>query len=149
MNSGTYGNSGLMFSEEKLKSFIRKNHIFPDKYRPSAYQYLLGLPINNHDFLTLERIKRHECTELLMEKYPLQNQRLFESMQNVMSLLANYSPIFAESDLIAPIVFPFVCIFGNDEFFCFEVLYKLFNNWLGFLFEEFPVANSKLLQNIY
>ena len=70
-------------------------------------------------------------------------------MQNMVSLLANYCPVFAESDLIAPIVFPFVCLFGNDEYFCFEVLYKLLRHWLSFLFSDFPLANTRLLQNIY
>lgn len=144
-----YTTGGFTFSDEKLRNFIRKNHFFPDKYRPSAYKFLLGLPINQSDFRSLERKQKHECTELIAAKYPLQNQRLFESMQNIISLLGNYCPVFAESELIAPIVFPFVCLFGNDEFFCFEVLYKLFRHWLSFLFSDFPLANARLLQNIY
>jgi hypothetical protein len=69
-------------------------------------------------------------------------------MKDISSLLAHYSPVFAESDLTATLVFPFVCIFGEDRFFCFEVLYHIFNSWLRCLFENFPLANSELLQNI-
>ena len=78
LNAGMYStNKGFTFSDEKLKNFIRKNHFFPDKYRPSAYKFLLGLPINQAEFRTLERKRRHQCTELIAAKYPLQNQRLF------------------------------------------------------------------------
>lgn len=56
---------------------------------------------------------------MLDSKYPLDNLNLSEAMKDIISLLAHYSPIFAESDLIPTLVFPFVCIFGNDRFFCF------------------------------
>lgn len=87
--------------------------------------------------------------KLLDNKYPLDNLDLAEALKDVISLLAHYSPVLAESDLVAPLVFPFVCIFGQDTFFCFEVLYRLFNHWLSYLFKEFPLANSELVQNLY
>lgn len=117
-----------------MKAFIRKNFYFPDKYRAVAYKNLLGLPISKKGFLELERKGRHSCIKMLDNKYPLDNKNLSEAMKDVLSLLAHYSPIFAESDLIPALIFPFVCIFGEDRFFCFEVLYRLFNNWLSCLF---------------
>jgi hypothetical protein len=33
-------------SDDKLKIFIRKNFIYPDKYRPLVYKNLLNLPIS-------------------------------------------------------------------------------------------------------
>jgi hypothetical protein len=50
---------------------------------------------------------------------------------------------------VPPIVFAFVCLFGQDEYFCFDIVYRLFTHWLNFLFDEFPVANSSFLQNVY
>lgn len=147
LNDGLYHEENR-FSTEKMKSYIRKNFIFPDKYRPLAYKNLLHLPISRSNFLELERKGRHACIKMLDHKYPLGSLVLSEAMKDILSLLAHYSPVFAESELIPTLVFPFVCIFGEDRFFCFEVLYRLFNNWLSFLFENFPLANSELLQNI-
>jgi hypothetical protein len=40
-------------------------------------------------------------------------------MRQVMSLLAHWEGVMGESDLVPPIVFGFVCLFGKDTFFCF------------------------------
>ena len=56
---------------------------------------------------------------MLDAKYPLANLALSEAMKDVLSLLAHYSPVFAEADFIPSIIFPFVCIFGEDRFLCF------------------------------
>jgi hypothetical protein len=136
------------FSLEKLQDFIRKHHCLPDKHRPLAYRYLLKLPISPQQFRALEQKGRHECAALLDAKYPLENRQLAEAMKDVLSLLAHYHPVFAEADFIPTVIFPFVCLFGNDYFLCFEILYRLFTIPLSFLFKEFPVANSAYLQNV-
>ena len=40
-------------------------------------------------------------------------------------------------------------IFGQDEYLCFEIVYRVLTHWMSFLFEEFPLPNSKFLQNMY
>jgi hypothetical protein len=55
-------------------------------------------------------------------------------MKDILSLLAHYHPVFAEAEKICEIIFPFVCLFGNDLFLCFEILYCLFSRQLSFLF---------------
>lgn len=78
-----------------MKSFIRKNYIFPDKYRPLAYKSLLHLPITKSGYRELERKGRHSCVKMLDSRYPLDNLSLAEAMKDILSLLAHYSPIFA------------------------------------------------------
>lgn len=99
MNDGLYhhlpAKVSHSFSNEKMKAFIRKNYILPDKYRPLAYKHLLGLPIAQTEFLELERKGRHPCIRLLDSKYPLDNLNLSEALKDIVSLLAHYSPIFA------------------------------------------------------
>lgn len=52
MNDGLYRKSAqTKFSDDKIKAFIRKNFIFPDKYRPITYKNLLHLPISKKDYL--------------------------------------------------------------------------------------------------
>lgn len=70
-------------------------------------------------------------------------------MKNIISWLAWVDPIYGEYENTPSIVFPIVCLFGQDQYLCFEIVYRLFTNWLSFLFDEFPVPNSKFLQNIY
>jgi hypothetical protein len=69
-------NKSDLFSDDKLKVFIRKNFIFPDKYRPVTYKNLLHLPISKKDFKDLERKGRHSCVKMLDNKYPLDNLNL-------------------------------------------------------------------------
>lgn len=52
MNDGLFC-STVSLSDKKLQVFIRKNFIFPDKYRALAYKNLLGLPISAEGFLDL------------------------------------------------------------------------------------------------
>ena len=66
-----------------------------------------------------------------------------------MSLLAHWSPVLGVSESIPTVVFPFVCLFGEDTFLCFEVLYRLFTGPLSFVFHEFPLANASVLQNLW
>jgi hypothetical protein len=35
-------------------------------------------------------------------------------MKNIISWLANLDPIYGEAENVAPIVFAFVCLFGQD-----------------------------------
>ena len=149
LGSTNYQEISANFSLPKLKEFIRKNHALPDKHRPLAYRFLLGLPVSSRSFRELQARGRHPCAALLDARYPLDNLKLAEAMKDVVSLLAHYHPIFAEHEGLPTIIFPFVCLFGNDHFLCFEVLYRLFTGPLAFLFEEFPLANSKYLQNMF
>ena len=70
-------------------------------------------------------------------------------MKNVISYLAHVDPIFAEIQQLPQIVFPFICLFGQDEYLCFEIVYRVLTHWMSFLFEEFPLPNSKFLQCMY
>ena len=85
------------FNLQKLKEFVRKHHLLPDKHRPMAYRYALKLPISPQQFKVLEQKGRHSCAALLDAKYPLQDRQLSESMKDVLSLLAHYHPVFAEA----------------------------------------------------
>lgn len=40
-------------------------------------------------------------------------------MKNLISLLAHADPIFAEIEQLPQIIFPFICLFGQDEYLCF------------------------------
>lgn len=66
-----------------------------------------------------------------------------------MSLLSHWSPVLAVSECVPSIAFPFACLLGEDKFLCFEVLYRLFSGPLAFIFQEYPLANSTVLQNMW
>lgn len=136
------------FSREKLSEFLRRNHRFVDRHRALTYKYLLELPGHLLGFKRLLREGVHESTKMLHARYPIQNLLLLERMKVELSLLAHYSPIFAEADFLPCLVFPIVSMLGEDELLCFEVLHRLLTYWLQFLFETFPVANADVLQNI-
>lgn len=100
-------------------------------------------------FRELERKGLHPSTELLENNYPLTDSYLADRMRTMMSLLAHWSPVLGVSEAVPSIVFPFVCLLGEDTFMCFEVLYRLFSGPLAFMFHEFPLANAGVLQNLW
>jgi hypothetical protein len=133
---------------EKISEFLRRNHRFVDKHRAITYKYLLELQSNLVGFKTLLRQGVHESTKMLPARYPIKNVILLEKMKTIVSLLAQYCPVFGEADNIPCLVFPLVSVLGEDELLCFEVLHRLLTYWLQFLFETFPVANADVVQNI-
>jgi len=40
-------------------------------------------------------------------------------MKNVISFLAHADLIFAEIENLPQIIFPFICLFGQDEYLCY------------------------------
>lgn len=98
---------------------MAKHHLLPDKYRPLAYLSLLKLPISPASFRNLESKGLHDCVQFLDSKYPLANQSLADKLKKIVSLLAHLHSIFSEAETVPSIVFPLVCLFGNDEFLCF------------------------------
>ena len=103
----------------KLKVFLKKNHCLPDKYRPMAYRNVLQLPIDPQRFREFETKGQHFSVEVMERKYPIDNNVLKQRFKEVVGLLAHWEPVMGQADFVPPIVFPFVCLLGQDTFLCF------------------------------
>jgi hypothetical protein len=65
----------------KLKQFLGKHHVLPDKYRPLAYRMALKLPVCPAGFRELERKGVSEMVGLMEERYPIENVQLAGKMR--------------------------------------------------------------------
>jgi WD40 repeat protein len=114
---------------KKLTNFLDKKGEFPIKYRPLIWRFLLQLPENSREYSDLVRRGIHPAYENLYLKYPVEDKRMYVRLQSTCSLLAHWSPIFAEVTYLPQMVFPFILTYGNDELAAFESIMTILMWW--------------------
>ena len=92
----SFASPNIKVTENKLLAFYEKHGSFPDQYRPLIWRYLLKLPENSEIFTDLAQRGIHASYENLNNLFPLKSDRDFKRLQLLCSMMANWSPIFAE-----------------------------------------------------
>jgi hypothetical protein len=123
---------------KKLTNFLDRKGEFPIKYRPLIWRYLLRLPENSREYSDLVRRGIHPAYENLYLKYPVEDKRMYVRLQSTCSLLAHWSPIFAEVTYLPQMVFPFILTYGNDELAAFESIMTVLMWWGHSFHATFP-----------
>ena len=106
----------------KLVRILRCHNEYPSRYRLFIWKLLLRLPENYSAYASLVERGTHAAFVDLARKYPVKSERCIRLLERTMSALAHWSPIFAECDYLALIVFPFVKLFQNNHVVCFEIV---------------------------
>ncbi|KAL4480315.1 hypothetical protein ABPG74_020831 [Tetrahymena malaccensis] len=135
-------------SVHKLRQFLQKHKIYPDKHRALIYKQLLDLPLNVDNFATLVQKGLYPSFKDLYRKYPISDSKLYQKMQTILSCLAHFCDLFGESDQFIQIAFPFVKLFGQEELLAFEIVLCFAHQILQNYFVDFPHPPLDLLQNI-
>ena len=83
---------------QKLLVFYEKNGKFPAPYRPLIWRYLLKLPENIEIFTDLASRGIHPVYQDITETHGMKQDPIQKPSQlkSICSLLAHWSPIFAE-----------------------------------------------------
>jgi hypothetical protein len=123
---------------KKLTNFLDKKGEFPNKYRPLIWRFLLRLPENSREYSDLVRRGIHPAYENLYLKYPVEDKRMYSRLQSTCSLLAHWSPIFAEVTYLPQMVFPFILTYGCDELAAFESVMTILMWWGHSFHATFP-----------
>ncbi|TNV75044.1 hypothetical protein FGO68_gene1696 [Halteria grandinella] len=135
-----------LLNHQKLASFIKSYHIFPDDKRSLAWRSLLSLPMNQEAYNNLISQGIHPAYAKLADQYPLQSESMFSRLQRTLSCLAYYCPLFAEIDYLPQLIFPFVKLFKRgEELLIFEVALSILLQFCQRFFESFPNAPISLL----
>jgi hypothetical protein len=127
-----------LLNKRKLGEFLKHFGEFPEKYRVLIWRYLLQLPENRSAYRALAEKVVHPSLSTFRSKFPMKSDRLARCTERIMSCLIYWSPVFENLDYLPSMVFPFVKIFGNDTFACFEVILTIVNNWCRLWWEFYP-----------
>lgn len=136
------------FDLESLRTFIKKNKEYPQKYRAIIWTHLLNLPLNFQCYNSYLKQKSNDSLKHFGEKFPLKSEKLTQKMKRVLTTLSNYSPIFRDMEIVPTCVFPIVKLFSNDECMAFEVSLSFFQHWGQFIFEDYPEASTSVLSYV-
>ncbi|XP_029637694.1 TBC1 domain family member 31-like [Octopus sinensis] len=124
--------------KDRLYRILKGHGEYPEKYRFFIWRQLLKLPENHTAYAALVDKGNHSSFITLQEYYPVKSQRLFRLLQRVLSALAHWSPILAETKYLPALVFPFLKVFYQNHLCCFEIVATFIINWCGHWFEYFP-----------
>ncbi|GAB1597767.1 TBC1 domain family member 31 [Argonauta hians] len=124
--------------KDRLYRILRGHGEYPEKYRFFIWRSLLQLPENHTAYAALVDKGNHSAFVTLQEHYPVKSMRLFRLLQRVLSALAHWSPILAETKYLPALVFPFLKVFHQNHLCCFEIVATFVINWCAHWFEYFP-----------
>lgn len=123
---------------ERLQAILKGYYEYPAKYRMFIWRSILRLPENHSAYAALVDKGTHPAFEKLNEEYPIKSRRLLRILQRILSALANWSPIFGETQYLPVLAFPFVKLFQNNHLVCFEIIASVLVNFAQHWFEYFP-----------
>ncbi|ORX48655.1 WD40 repeat-like protein [Piromyces finnis] len=96
------------------------------------------LPENKTEYELYSSKDIHPAVINFKKKYPLKIYRVLRSMEKIMSMLCYWSPVFENIDYLPNMIFPFVKIYENDTFSCFEILLTVIINYCQKWWEFYP-----------
>ncbi|KAL5021911.1 hypothetical protein ScPMuIL_001066 [Solemya velum] len=123
---------------ERLLAILHGYGEYPSKYRMFIWRSVLRLPENHAAYAALFDKGTHPSYAKLHELYPIKSRKLLRVLQRILSVLANWSPIFGETQYLPVMSFPFVKLFQNNHLVCFEIIATILANWSQHWFEYFP-----------
>ncbi|WAR11356.1 TBC31-like protein [Mya arenaria] len=123
---------------ERLQAILKGYYEYPTKYRMFIWRSILRLPENHSAYAALVDKGTHPAFEKLGNEYPIKSTRLLRILQRILSALANWSPIFGETQYLPVLAFPFVKLFQNNHLVAFEIIATIMVNWAQHWFEYFP-----------
>ncbi|KAI9136457.1 hypothetical protein BKA69DRAFT_1170674 [Paraphysoderma sedebokerense] len=123
---------------DKLRSYLRHYGEYPAKYRTLIYRYLLKLPENRDAFEALVAKGTHPSLRDFRTKFPMKTAKMGLSMERILSALVYWCPLFEDLEYLPAMVFPFIKVFENDSFACFECMMTIVLNWCQKWWEYYP-----------
>ncbi|XP_068083358.1 TBC1 domain family member 31 isoform X2 [Anabrus simplex] len=133
---------------ERLRPILKEFGEYPESYRALIWKTILKVPGNQAAFVGLVKRDCHSAYLNLDQQYPLENRAMLKNLQRLLSCLAHWCPLFGEVKYLPLFVFPFVRVFQNDPFTCFEAVTTILVNWCRYWFEYFPFPPVNVLAMI-
>ncbi|ORC90409.1 uncharacterized protein TM35_000082070 [Trypanosoma theileri] len=138
----------------KLKRLLTRYGVFPDKYRPLIWRFLLQLPEKRFtapQYAQLHSKEKHPFVPFLMKPFPLSDKKIRDSMELVLSILIWHDSMFAVIHFLPMIIYPFLQVYDIDTQSVVEVVLIFLINWGQEFFQYYPhhpVALTTLLNQL-
>ncbi|KAJ4448502.1 hypothetical protein ANN_10518 [Periplaneta americana] len=132
----------------RLRPILKEFGEYPESYRCLIWRTILELPCNQPAYMSLIKREIHPAFARLEEQYPLENRSALKHLKRLLSCLAHWSSLFTEVKFLPLFVFPFVKVFQNDPFVCFEAITTIIWNWCQHWFEYFPFPPINVLSMV-
>ncbi len=123
---------------DSLQRLLRKGGSFPEKHRIMIWSYLLALPENRAEYLSLSSRGTHEAYDSIERVYPIKDRTLLERFRRTMSVLTHWSPICGLASYLPELLFPVVNVFGPNHLGAAEMCMTLLTNHFESWFTSFP-----------
>ena len=139
-----------------LTNFRNAHGSYPSRYRALIWRFLLQLPENHNAYEKVSTKPVHFAYADLRERYPLQDDTVFNRLQRLCSNLAHWDSMFCEAGVVnylPQMCFPFVVLYGADEISALETMISIFMYWGFGWYSTYPAepthiykATSNLLE---
>ncbi|KAK7790940.1 hypothetical protein R5R35_005871 [Gryllus longicercus] len=133
---------------QKLLPILKEFGEYPEAYRALIWKTILQLPYNKSSYVGLVNRDCNPAYLHLEEQYPLENRSILKNLKRLLSCLSHWCALFGEVKFLPLFVFPFVKVFQNDPFACFEAVATIIVNWCQHWFEYFPFPPVNVLAMI-
>ena len=142
-------------NSRRLKLLLASYGEYPSSHRPIIWRFLLQLPENANIYSGLVSEGMHPIFINLRSKYQNLGDALFRRLEQTLSALARWCPLFSDVDYLPTAIFPFVKIFHNDcgldgggGVVAFEAILTVLLNICHDWFEYHPNAPVDMLRHI-
>lgn len=130
---------------QRLRPILKEFGEYPESYRALIWKTILQLPYNKSAYVSLVNRDCNPAYLHLEEEYPLENRALLKNLKRLLSCLSHWCALFGEVKFLPLFVFPFVKVFQNDPFACFEAVATIIVNWCQHWFEYYPFPPVNIL----
>lgn len=130
-----------------LQDFREGQGQYPTRYRPLIWRFLLQLPEHIDASDALSKQETHYVYVDLRERYPLQDDALFNRLQRLCSSLAHWDPMFSEvgvAEFLPQLCFPFAVLYGSDEMAALETVISIMMYWGYSWFVTYPAEPTHI-----
>ena len=137
-----------IFSKKTLIDMLNKKLSFPEEHRDIMWRFLLRLPLNHEQYMTLSSQPIHPLIRTLPNSLPIKFSVVSHRLMRLLSALVYWHPPLAECDWLPSLIYPFLCIFGRDKIVTFETIMTIIVNWCGEWLNFIPNPPITILSRI-
>lgn len=116
-------------NELKVREFFESHGVFPEKYRPFIWQFILKLPDNQIAYASLSRKGMHPAALEMCQRVPIRSQHISFRLHETCSALCHWSPVLAHASYLPQLIFPFLHIWPSNDVAVLEASMTLLMWW--------------------
>ncbi|XP_030560077.1 TBC1 domain family member 31 [Drosophila novamexicana] len=134
-----------LLKRERLVAMLGEYGYYPEKYRFIIWSTLLELPSNGVQFQSLLKLGQPSIVKQRARCLQIRSDAQRRAVVKIWSCLARWCKVFAYTDFMPDLIFPFVKQMTKNGLVVFELLVTLLLNHLQLCFEFHPLPPGNYL----